>query len=102
MYISLNMRDGILICKGKGNEDWNYSSAHGCGRQLQRDQAQRMITMSEFKESMKDVYSTSVKKETIDESPFSYKNSEMIIKALGNSIDIIEQLKPIINIKALT
>jgi tRNA-splicing ligase RtcB len=100
--VSLNMRDGILLCKGKGNEDWNYSSAHGAGRILNRSQALSKISLKMFKESMKDVYSTTVQDETIDESPFAYKDSELIKKSLTNSVEIIEQLKPILNVKATT
>jgi tRNA-splicing ligase RtcB len=100
--ISLNMRDGILLCKGKGNPEWNYSSAHGSGRILQRHQAHANLNMKYFKESMEGIYSTSVVKETLDESPLVYKDSELIKKAIGDTVDIIEQLKPVINLKALT
>jgi tRNA-splicing ligase RtcB (3'-phosphate/5'-hydroxy nucleic acid ligase) len=97
--VSLNMRDGILICTGKGNEDWNYSSAHGSGRIFARHEVIHRTNMIEFKESMKDVYSTTVVPETLDESPMVYKDSEMIKKALGDTVDIVEQLKPVINVK---
>ena len=97
--ISLNMRDGVLLCKGKGNEDWNYSSAHGCGRMMSRADAKKSFSMSQFKNSMKDVYSTSVCKETLDESPMAYKDVELIKEYIGESVDIIKQLIPIINIK---
>ena len=96
--ISLNMRDGILICKGKGNEDWNYSSAHGCGRILDR-KSTKCLTMNEFKKEMEHVYSTSVKKETLDESPMAYRDVGLIKKCLSDSVIILEQLKPIINVK---
>ena len=97
--ISLNMRDGILLCKGKGNEDWNYSSAHGCGRLMSRKDAKHSFRMEEFKKEMRDVYSSSVCKETLDESPMAYKDSEKIKMYIGDSVRIIKQLKPIINIK---
>jgi RNA-splicing ligase RtcB len=96
--ISLNMRDGILICKGKGNEDWNYSSAHGCGRILDR-KSTKCLTMREFEKEMKDVYSTSIKKETLDESPMAYRDVGLIKRCLNDSVVILEQLKPIINVK---
>ncbi len=96
--ISLNMKDGILICKGKGNEDWNYSSAHGCGRILNRNET-KYLNLEKFKEEMKDVYSTSVRKETLDESPMAYRNVELIKKCLKGNAEIIEQLRPIINVK---
>ena len=92
------MRDGILICSGKGNEDWNYSSAHGCGRILNRSQGAK-LSMKEFEKEMKDVYSTSINKDTLDESPMAYRDSELIRECLGDSVEIIEQLKPIINCK---
>jgi len=100
--ISLNMRDGILLCKGKGNKDWNYSSAHGAGRLLTRTESENKITLEMFKNVMKDVYSTSVLNETIDESPFSYKDSEKIKKLISDSVEIIEQLYPVINVKAIS
>jgi RNA-splicing ligase RtcB len=96
--ISLNMRDGILICKGKGNEDRNYSSAHGCGRILDR-KSTKCLTMREFEKEMKDVYSTSIKKETLDESPMAYRDVGLIKRCLNDSVIILEQLKPIINVK---
>ncbi len=96
--ISLNMKDGILICKGKGNEDWNFSSAHGCGRILNRNET-KFLDMKTFEKEMENVYSTSVRKETLDESPMAYKDVNLIKKCLEGNIDIIEQLKPIINVK---
>lgn len=98
--IALNMRDGILICRGKGNPDWNYSSAHGSGRAVNRQRASHRLRMKEFVEEMKDVYSTSVVFETLDESPMAYKDTELIKTALGSSVEIIEQLRPVINLKA--
>jgi len=95
------MRDGILIAEGKGNEDWNYSSAHGSGRIIARNEVAHKISMKEFKESMTGVYSTSIVPEVLDECPMAYKDTEVIKAALQNTITIIEQLKPIINVKAL-
>lgn len=100
--ISLNMKDGILLCRGKSNPDWNWSAAHGAGRLLTRDAARSKVSLKEFKESMEGIYSTSVCTETIDESPFSYKDSETIKKYLVPTVEIIEQLRPIYNAKALT
>jgi len=97
--ISLNMRDGVLLCKGKGNEEWNYSSAHGCGRLMSRADARKSLNMARFKTEMKDVYSTSICKETLDEAPMAYKDVEKIKQYIGDSVDIISQLVPIINIK---
>jgi RNA-splicing ligase RtcB len=97
--ISLNMRDGIIICKGKGNPEWNYSSAHGCGRLMSRKDARMNFNMKEYKDTMKDVYSSCICKETLDEMPNAYKNAEMIKEMIGDSVTIVKQLKPIINIK---
>ena len=97
--ISLNMKDGILLCRGKGNEDWNKSCAHGAGRILTRQQASQKLSLKEFKKSMENVYSTSISQETIDESPVCYKDSELIKELIIPSVEIIEQLYPILNIK---
>ena len=97
--ISLNMRDGILLCKGKGNPDWNYSSAHGCGRIMSRGEARKLLRMKDFYKEMSEVYSSSICQETLDEAPMAYKDSEMIKKYIGDSVEILSQLKPIINIK---
>lgn len=97
--ISLNMKDGILICKGKGNPDWNYSSAHGCGRLMSRKDARLTFNMKQYKETMKDVFSSCICKETLDEIPEAYKEVEFIKELIGGSVEIIKQLKPIINIK---
>ena len=99
--IALNMRDGILLCNGKSNHDWNYSAAHGAGRAVARYAANQKFSLKEFRNEMKKVYSTSVVAETIDEAPMAYKDTELIKECLGPTVDIIEQLKPIINVKAL-
>ena len=93
------MKDGIFICKGKGNEEWNYSCAHGCGRIMSRKEAIQTFHLKEYKELMKDVYSSCINKETLDEIPSAYKNIELIKNSIGNSVEIIKQLKPLINIK---
>ena len=97
--ISLNMRDGVLICKGKGNEDWNYSSAHGCGRIMSRRAAVQSYNMKDYEKCMKDVYSSCINKHTLDEIPMAYKDVDFIKEAIGESVTIIKQLKQIINIK---
>jgi tRNA-splicing ligase RtcB len=100
--VSLNMRDGIWICQGKtDNEETNYSSPHGLGRNWSRAEASHSVSLKEFQESMKDVFSTSVVKETIDESAFAYKNPELIKQCIEPYINILEHLKPVLNIKAL-
>ena len=99
MIIPFNMRDGILICEGKSNPDFNFSGPHGAGRLLSRSKAKELVNLDEFKETMKNVYSTSVCKGTLDESPFAYKNSEMIEKAIEPTATILDRIKPILNIK---
>ena len=97
--ISLNMRDGILICRGKGNPEWNYSSAHGCGRIMSRRDARAAFTMRQYKDQMKDVFSSCICKETLDELPSAYKDPDFISSVIGDSVEILKQLRPIINIK---
>jgi tRNA-splicing ligase RtcB len=98
--VSLNMKEGILLCKGKGNEDWNYSCAHGLGRTSSRAEAVKRLTMSQFEADMSGVYSSSVVRETLDEAPRAYKDSKMVIQLIEQSVEIIDQLRPILNIKA--
>ena len=101
VLIPLNMRDGSLICIGKGNSDWNTSAPHGAGRLYSRSEAKQLISIEEFKKTMKDngIYSTSVSKQTIDESPMAYKPVESIIENVKDSVEIIEVIKPIYNLK---
>ncbi len=98
--IPLNMRDGSLICTGKGNPDWNSSAPHGAGRVLSRTQAYERITMEDFEESMKGIYSESVNDFTRDESPMVYKPAEEIISNIGDTVTIDTIIRPIFNFKA--
>lgn len=100
LIIPINMRDGVIIGKGKGNSDWNYSAPHGAGRILSRRAAKEQITIEEFKSSMKDIYSTSVCNSTLDEAPQAYKPIEEIIDNIGDSVEILEIVKPIYNFKS--
>ena len=102
LIIPMNMRDGSLICIGKGNTDWNYSAPHGAGRLMSRSEAKQSISMSEFKKTMSDagIYSTSVNKSTIDESPMAYKPMQEIIDNIGDTVEIVNIIKPIYNFKA--
>jgi RNA-splicing ligase RtcB len=99
IVIPLNMAEGIVIARGLGNKDYNYSCAHGLGRNFSRSQAKKEITLAEFKESMQHVYSTSVVESTIDESPMAYKSYEEVFAHLKDTIEVIEILKPILNVK---
>ena len=98
--IPLNMRDGSLICTGKGNPDWNYSAPHGAGRVLSRTQAYEKITMEDFEASMQGIYSESVNDFTRDESPMVYKPTEEIIANIGDTVNIDTIIRPIFNFKA--
>ena len=100
MIIPLNMRDGSLICRGKGNSEWNYSAPHGAGRLYSRSEAKSNIALTEYKESMKGIYSSCIGRGTIDESPMAYKDSEEIINAIGDTAEIKERLRPLYNFKA--
>ncbi len=101
MVIPFNMRDGILICEGKSNEDWNCSAPHGAGRVLARNKALKTLDMNEFSKEMEGIYSTSVCKQTLDESPMAYKDKAVIMEAIKDTAGIIDSVKPIMNIKAL-
>ncbi|WP_124098702.1 RtcB family protein [Ruminococcus sp. Marseille-P6503] len=100
LLIPINMRDGSLICKGKGNPDWNFSAPHGAGRLLSRSQAKQSLTVSEFKKQMKGIYTTSVNAGTLDESPMAYKTMEDIVDNIGDTAEILDIIKPIYNFKA--
>jgi tRNA-splicing ligase RtcB (3'-phosphate/5'-hydroxy nucleic acid ligase) len=100
LLIPINMRDGSLICIGKGNEDWNQSAPHGAGRLMSRKEAKNSFTVSEFKKEMKGVYTTSVNAQTLDECPMAYKEMEDIIKHIADTAEIVSVIQPIYNYKA--
>jgi RNA-splicing ligase RtcB len=100
LLIPINMRDGSIIAKGKGNADWNYSAPHGAGRLMGRRQAHKNLDLDTFKDQMKDIYSTSVLTETLDEAPDAYKPMNEIIDLIGDTVDIIDIIKPIYNFKS--
>lgn len=100
VIIPLNMRDGSILAIGKGNEDWNFSGPHGAGRLMSRSAAKESISMKDFKDSMKGIFTTSVNKNTLDESPMAYKNANEIVEAIQDTVEVIEVIKPIYNFKA--
>ena len=100
LIIPMNMRDGSLICIGKGNPDWNYSAPHGAGRLMSRSKAKEQISIDEFEKSMEGVFTTSVLPSTIDESPMAYKPMDEIIRCIDPTVEIIEIIKPVYNFKA--
>ena len=100
VLIPINMRDGCIIGKGKSSEDYNCSAPHGAGRLLSRSKANEVISLEDYQKSMEGIYSTSVKKSTIDESPFAYKPIEAIIENIKDTVDILMIIKPVYNFKA--
>lgn len=100
VLIPINMRDGSILAVGKGNPNWNYSAPHGAGRIMSRGQAKDNITLDEFRESMKGIYSTSVLESTIDEAPMAYKPMDEIINNIQDTVEVIDILKPVYNYKA--
>jgi len=99
LLIPINMRDGSLICKGKGNEDWNYSAPHGAGRLMSRAEAKEILSIEEFEHVMKGIYTTCVNQSTLDESPMAYKSIDDIVNNIGDTVDILKVVKPLYNFK---
>lgn len=100
LLIPINMRDGSLVCVGKGNDDWNQSAPHGAGRLMSRSAAKESFTVSEFKNQMSGIYTTSVNKDTLDECPMAYKDMNDIVNNIGDTVNIVDIIKPIYNFKA--
>ena len=100
LLIPINMRDGSLLCRGKGNADWNYSAPHGAGRLMSRSVAKESFTVNEFKKQMDGIYTTSVGQSTLDECPMAYKGIDDIVGNIGDTVEILDTLKPIYNFKA--
>ena len=100
VLIPINMRDGSVLAVGKGNPDWNFSAPHGAGRLMSRTDAKAKLSMEEYEESMKGIYTTSVNEYTLDESPMAYKSLDDIIDVINDSVDVMDIMKPIYNFKA--
>ena len=100
VLIPINMRDGSVLARGKGNPEWNYSAPHGAGRLMSRTKAKQTLSLEEYKKAMEGIYTTSVNQATLDEAPMAYKSLDDILGVIGDSVDIIEVLKPIYNFKA--
>lgn len=100
VLIPINMRDGSLICIGKGNKDWNYSAPHGAGRLMSRRQAKESITLEEFQKTMEGIYSSTVNRSTLDECALAYKPMDEIIRNIKDAVEIIHIIEPIYNFKA--
>ncbi len=100
LLIPMNMRDGCLLCVGKGNEEWNFSAPHGAGRRISRAETRQSFTLSQYKKEMKGIYTTSVSRETLDESPMAYKPMEDILSQISPTVEVLERLLPVYNFKA--
>ena len=100
ILIPINMRDGSVLAVGKGNSDWNFSAPHGAGRIMSRMTAKNSLNMEDYKNSMAGIYSTSVNEKTLDESPQAYKSLEDIIDVVGETVEILDVMKPVYNFKA--
>ncbi|WP_333879773.1 RtcB family protein [Lysinibacillus capsici] len=100
LVIPMNMRDGSLICIGKGNAEWNYSAPHGAGRMFSRRAAKKALNMTDFKDTMQGIWTTSVNEETLDEAPMAYKPMTEITSAIRETVDIVKVIKPVYNFKA--
>lgn len=100
LIIPINMRDGSIIAVGKGNPDWNYSAPHGAGRVYSRTQAKKNLKLEVFQETMKNVWSTSVGEDTLDEAPMAYKSMDEIMSQIGETVDVAKVIKPVYNFKA--
>ena len=100
LLIPINMRDGSLICVGKGNADWNCSAPHGAGRLMSRSQAKQSFTLTQYKAEMDGIYSTSVSRETLDECPMAYKTMDDIVRNIGDAAEITDVIRAIYNFKA--
>lgn len=100
LLIPINMRDGSLICTGKGNEDWNFSAPHGAGRLMSRSEAKSSFTVSQYKKEMEGIYTTSVNQFTLDECPMAYKSMADIVDNIAPTVEIQKVIRPIYNFKA--
>lgn len=100
VLIPINMRDGSVLAIGKGNPEWNCSAPHGAGRILSRTAAKNTLSMDEYRETMKGIYTTSVNDRTLDEAPMAYKSLDDIIDVIRDAVDVVDVLKPIYNFKA--
>jgi RNA-splicing ligase RtcB len=100
VVIPWNMRDGLVLGVGKGNEDWNSSAPHGAGRVMGRVVAKKTLDIEDFKKSMEGIWTSCVSQETLDESPMVYKNHEEIETHLHETVEVTHRVKPLYNFKA--
>lgn len=100
VLIPVSMKEGALICRGKGNEDWNESAPHGSGRIASRSRTESSHTVSEFKKEMKGIYCSVIGKDTLDEAPFAYRGMDAVLDRIGDTVEVLEIIRPVYNFKA--
>lgn len=100
LIVPLNMRDGSVICIGKGSENFNYSSPHGAGRRMSRKKAKENISLEEFQASMQGIFSTCVSRATLDEAPMAYKDGDSVLGSIHETAEIVERIRPVYNFKS--
>ncbi len=100
LIIPINMKEGILLCTGKGNIEWNCSAPHGAGRRYSRDEVKKRFTVSAFQKQMKGIYCSCISSNTLDEAPFAYRTREEIEKEIKDTVTVDKVLQPIYNFKA--
>lgn len=100
LLIPINMRDGSLICIGKGNGEWNCSAPHGAGRLMSRRKALDSLSLEQYRAEMTGVFTTCIQEGTLDESPMAYKSMEEIIGQIGETVEIVERVRAVYNFKA--
>ena len=100
ILVPINMKDGSLLCIGKGNDEWNYTAPHGSGRIVKRSDVREQFTLEEYRKEMEGIFSTSVGESTLDESPMAYRRIEEILEAIEPTAEVSDILKPLYNFKA--
>ncbi len=102
VIIPFNMRDGLVLCTGKGNATYNYSAPHGAGRVLSRTQAKKQLVLEEFQNQMDaaSVFTTTANIDTIDEAPEAYKDKDLILANISSTVDVVDFVRPVYNFKS--
>jgi RNA-splicing ligase RtcB len=100
LLIPINMRDGSLICAGRGNDDWNQSAPHGAGRLMSRSAAYKNLSLEDYKAEMAGIFTTCISRCTLDEAPMAYKTMDTIVNSIGPTAEIVSIIKPVYNFKA--
>lgn len=100
LLIPINMRDGSLLCVGKGNPDWNQSAPHGAGRLMSRKKAKEKLDLGDYRDAMSGIFSTCINNGTLDEAPMAYKSMDAILKHIAPTVNVVKVIKPVFNFKA--